>query len=201
MALPFPRVILVRHGETEWNRSRRRQGQLDSPLTADGRRHAEVAASACVDLGIDSIFSSPLGRAHATAVIVGAKLGQAVEVVTELAEVHHGTFAGLTNAEIEALHPGALQRRRQQMYTWAFPKGESYADADVRAGRALERIAATGAQIPLLVTHEMIGRMLIRSLLNLTPDEALEWSMPHGAVIEVAPAEGSVATHPMSALG
>lgn len=196
---PFRRLILVRHGETEWNRSRRRQGQLDSPLTVDGRRHPEAAASACVGLGIDAIFSSPLGRAYETAVIIGARVGHPVDVIEELAEVHHGAFAGLTNTEIEALHPGEMQRRERQKYTWTFPGGESYADADTRARRALERVAAAGAAKPLLVTHEMIGRMLLRSLLDLTTDAALAWSMPHGAVIEVLPGEGLVTTRPLSA--
>lgn len=195
VARPMSRVILIRHGETEWNRSRRRQGQLDSPLTADGRRHAEAAANACGALGIDSVFSSPLGRAYTTATIVGARLGKTVEIVDELAEVHHGTLAGLTNEEIEARHPGELDRRDQQKYTWTFPGGESYADADVRAARALEAVAAGGAKVPLLVTHEMIGRMLLRSLLGLTPDEALDLSMPHGSVLEVLPADGQLTIH------
>lgn len=189
MPLTLDRVLLVRHGETEWNRVRRRQGQLDSPLTADGRRHAEVAASLCVGRGVDRVFSSPLGRAYDTAVIISAILDSPTEVIDDLSEVHHGLFAGLTNAEIDVRHPGALGRRELNKYMWAFPSGESYADASVRAVRALGQVAKSGAASPLLVTHEMIGRMLLRSLLDLDADDALERSMPHGAVFEVFPAE------------
>jgi len=189
------RVILVRHGETEWNRVRRRQGQLNSPLTADGRRHAKVAANLCVGLGVDGIFSSPLGRAQQTAAIVSSVLHSPVEVIDDLAEVHHGVIAGLTNAEIEDLHPGELGRREMNKYTWVFPGGESYADAGVRAIRALEEIAATGVNSPLLVTHEMMGRMLLRSLLDLDVDDALSLSMTHGTAFEVWPDESRVKRH------
>jgi probable phosphoglycerate mutase len=141
---------------------------------------------------VDSIFSSPLGRAHRTALIIAAKLGRPVRVLDALAEVHHGTFAGLTNQQIEARQPGELMRRETQMYTWRYPDGESYADADLRAHTALDDVVRAGAASPLLVTHEMIGRMLLRALLGLQPDEALSWSLPHGVVAEVSPLDGTV---------
>jgi broad specificity phosphatase PhoE len=191
------RFLVVRHGETEWNRMGRRQGQLDSPLTEDGWRHAETVADLCAALGADSVFSSPLGRARATADVVGSRLSLPVVVISDLAEIDHGAFAGLTNDEIEARHPGELARRAQSRYTWSFPGGESYADADVRAGAALDAVAATGATSPVLVTHEMIGRMLLRTLLRLDPQDALERSLPHGSVIEVWPADARASTHTM----
>ena len=189
------RFLVVRHGETEWNRMGRRQGQLDSPLTEDGWRHAETVADLCAALGADSVFSSPLRRARATADVVGSWLSLPVVVISDLAEIDHGAFAGLTNDEIEARHPGELARRARSKYSWSFPGGESYADADVRAGSALDAVAATGAISPVLVTHEMIGRMLLRTLLRLDTQDALEQSLPHGSVIEVWPAEARAVTH------
>jgi broad specificity phosphatase PhoE len=173
----------------------RRQGQLDSPLTEDGRRHAESVADLCVALDADAVFSSPLGRARATADVVGSRFSLPVVVMSDLAEIDHGTFAGLTNEEIEARHPGELARRAQSRYTWSFPGGESYADADVRAGAALDAVVATGATSPVLVTHEMIGRMLLRTLLRLDTQDAFERSLSHGSVIEVWPAEARAVTH------
>lgn len=192
MPWPFERVVLVRHGETEWNRVGRRQGQLDSPLTPDGERHAEAVASLVASTTADAVFSSPLGRAHRSALIIAAKIDMPVRVLEALAEVHHGALAGLTHEQIEAKHPGELKRRDAQKYTWRFPNGESYADADIRASTALEQVAQAGVASPLLVTHEMIGRMLLRALLNLRPEQALSWSLPHGAVAEVSPADGTV---------
>ena len=65
----FDQVFLARHGQTEWNRLGRRQGQLDSPLTVLGKRQAQSLARAVTGLpGIDGVFSSPLGRAAVTAI-------------------------------------------------------------------------------------------------------------------------------------
>lgn len=201
MPWPFGHVVLVRHGEIEWNRSGRRQGQLDSPLTPDGERHAQAVASSVAPAAVDAIFTSPLGRAHRTASVIAARLDRPVRVLAALAEVHHGALAGLTDEEIEAGYPGELRRRRDHKYEWRFPDGESYADADVRASAALAEVVRAGATSPLLVTHEMIGRMLVRALLGLTPDRALSWSLPHGAIVDVSPAKGTatMTTTPFSA--
>lgn len=195
MGFTVRRCLLVRHGETEWNRLGRRQGRLDSPLTETGRRDAESVADLCRALDAGAVSSSPLGRARATADIVGARLSLPVTIIDELAEIDHGAFAGLTNDEVEARHPGELARRARSKYRWSFPDGESYADADVRAVAALDAVSATGASSPVLVTHEMIGRMLLRTLLQLDPEDALERSLPHGSVIEVWPAEARAVTH------
>jgi len=184
----FDAVFLARHGETEWNLLRRRQGRLDSPLTGAGvaqaRRHAESLA----DQGIDRVFASPAGRALTTARIIAATLGLPVETVDELAELDHGGFSGLIDEEIDARYPGERQRRTTDKYGWRFPDGESYADADTRAAKALDRIARHPTRRPLLVSHEMIGRMLLRRLLALDPEDAVHRPHPHDVVYRVDPA-------------
>ena len=77
-------------------------------------------------------------------------LGCPVTVLESLAEVHHGAFAGLTNREIEAAHPGELAVDQwKALYSWRFPDGESYADAERRATTAFDEIVANGATAPL----------------------------------------------------
>jgi broad specificity phosphatase PhoE len=180
-------VFLVRHGETQWNRQGRRQGQLDSPLTPEGISRARCHAAVLLGHAVDAVFSSPLGRALTTSQIIGEALGLPVNVLGQLSEVHHGSFAGLTNADIERSHPGEMARRAGDKYRWAFPGGESYADADERAGAALAAVAATASRRPLLVSHEMIGKMLLRHLLGLEPQEALARAHPHDTIYEVDP--------------
>ncbi len=186
--------LLARHGETEWNREGRRQGQLDSPLTATGRSSVQRLASELAGAPIDGVFSSPLGRAVETASVYAEALHLAVEVVDQLRELDHGAMAGLTKAEIEARFPGELARRRRSRYTWRFPGGESYADADARAGVALEIVRNRGAEMPLLVSHEMIGRMLLRNLLGIDVGEALKLSQPPGTVYQLDLVEKSFVT-------
>jgi len=178
-------VVLARHGETEWNREGRRQGQLDSSLTFDGLAKTRRIAVGIADLPVDSVFSSPLGRAAATAQIFAESLSLNPAFIDELREVDHGEMAGLTNSEIEKSYPGELERRSSDHYRWRFPSGESYEDADRRAAIALQKVAATGVRRPLLVSHEMIGRMLLRNLLDLDPAEALTTRQAHHVVYRV----------------
>lgn len=190
-------VFLARHGETEWNRLGRRQGQLDSPLTADGLRVSRDVVRALAGLGIDGVFTSPLGRAVATARSCAEALGRPVVVVDELAEVHHGAMAGLTAAEIEQAFPGEMDRRAADRYEWRFPGGESYADADRRAAVALGRVAAAGGRRPLIVSHEMIGRMLLRNLIGADRATALTSRHPHGVIYRVDVASRTVEELPI----
>jgi broad specificity phosphatase PhoE len=141
---------------------------------------------------IDGIFSSPLGRALGSAELYAEVLGLPVVTVDELAEIHHGVMAGLNGGEIESTFPGEMSRRATDKYRWRFPDGESYADGDVRAATALRLVGGSGAVRPLLVSHEMIGRMLLRNLLDLTPDEALAFRHPHGAVYRVDGTTGTL---------
>jgi broad specificity phosphatase PhoE len=180
-------VLLARHGETEWNRLGIRQGQMDSGLTERGRAQAARLAETLADQRPDGVFASPLGRSAATAQRCGERLGLDVTVLDELAEVHHGEMAGLTSAEIEERFPGAMARRAADRYEWRFPGGESYADADRRGAIALGRIATSGSLRPIVVSHEMIGRMLLRRLLGADPATAFTWDQPHDVVFRVDP--------------
>jgi broad specificity phosphatase PhoE len=192
MVMVVHRVYLARHGQTEWNLARRRQGQLDSPLTADGLAQARANAARLEGRGIDTIFTSPLGRAMDTANIIAEVLCRPVVAITDLAEVNHGYCAGLTNDEIRHEYPGALEFRSRDKFEWRFPGGESYADADIRAAHALDLIAAHAPKRPLLVSHEMIGRMLLRRLAGLAVDEALATNQPHDVIYEIDPIGASM---------
>lgn len=185
MLFAIEEVYLVRHGKTEWNQTGRRQGQLDSPLSQRGRMEVERTARRIESLPVDGVFSSPLGRAIATAQTFAHALDQTITVVDDLRELDHGDMAGLTNEEIERAFPGELARRSRDKYRWRFPNGESYADADFRAASALHQIAGAGAFRPLVVSHEMIGRMLLRNLLALDPQDALESGLSHNVIYRI----------------
>jgi broad specificity phosphatase PhoE len=178
-------VFLARHGQTQWNLVRRRQGRLDSPLTDAGVEQARRHAVVLQGRGIDGIFVSPLGRAVATARIIADGLGVTVEVIDELAELDHGGFSGLVDEQIDAQFPGQRQLRASDKYAWRFPGGESYADADTRAATALDQLSRRQPRRPLLVTHEMIGRMLQRHLLAQDPTKALAGSHPQDVVYQI----------------
>ena len=149
------RVLLVRHGQSEWNAVGRWQGQADPPLSDVGRAQARAAASS---LGaLDAIFASDLQRATETAAIIAGELGVGPVVVDpDLRERDAGEWSGLTRPEIEERYPGYLgsspsfapgAERRP-------PGWEPDASVLDRALRALDTIGAAvdGGDV-LAVTH------------------------------------------------
>ena len=179
------RVLLARHGQTVWNAEHRLQGQLDSPLTDAGLAQAHAIADRLVDAHVLTVCTSPLGRAMQTARIIADRIGADLIEVPELAEVDHGDLAGMTWDEIDVVYPTAREERAANRYGWAFPGGESYAQARSRARKALSSCGWASEGIPLLVSHEMIGRMLRAELRGLDATNALSLRHPHGVVFEI----------------
>jgi broad specificity phosphatase PhoE len=126
-------ILLVRHGETDWNLERRVQGHSDTPLNETGRRQAIELATALTDDPVDAVYSSDLVRAHETATILAARKGLGVTVLTELRERNFGTWEGFTDQEILRRFPEA------QAGPWG--DGETHEDMAGRVVEALQRIA------------------------------------------------------------
>ena len=93
----FESVYLARHGQTRWNLQGRRQGRLDSPLTAEGVLQVRRNAQSVRSEPIDAVFTSPLGRARESASVFASVLGAPLQVVEELSELDHGEWSGLTS--------------------------------------------------------------------------------------------------------
>jgi len=144
---PTTRVLLVRHGQSEWNADGRWQGQADSPLSDLGRRQAREAARAIG--AVDAIWSSDLQRAAETAAIIAQDIGVGPVVLDpDLRERDAGEYSGLTRAEIEERFPGYLGSDRRP------PSWEPDDHMLARSLRALRRIATEvpGGDV-LVVTH------------------------------------------------
>jgi probable phosphoglycerate mutase len=190
-------VFIARHGQTAWNLDGRRMGRLDSPLTTEGWQQTKQIATVACAQRVDGVFASPLGRALSTAEHVATSLACEIVLVDALAEIDHGTFAGLTTSQITERFPNEWAARMSHKYDWRFPGGESYCDARGRADTALREVLEHGMRRPLLVTHEMICRVLLMALLDLTPDQALLQSLPHGTVLAVRPSAREVRSLPI----
>src|SRR5919109_4497125 len=100
------RIILARHGETDWNRERRWQGHSDRPLNGTGRAQAQALADELAGQPIAAVYSSDLLRAHETARIVADRLGLDVVTVPGLRERRFGSWEGLQDVEVERRFPG-----------------------------------------------------------------------------------------------
>lgn len=152
--LTVTHMLLVRHGQSEWNATGRWQGGADPDLTDLGRRQALHASDRIGD--VDVIVSSPLIRALETAQIISARLGIGpVMVEPDLAERDAGEWEGLTRAEIEQQWPGYLGHDR-----WP-PGYEGHEVLMARIRGALDRIetAYRGAELLVLTHGGIIGAL------------------------------------------
>lgn len=126
------RLLVVRHGETEYNAAGRMQGQLDSELTAVGMEQIRAAAPVLAGYEPGYIVSSDLSRAARTAEEIGRVCGMPVKLDPRLRETHLGRWQGLTLPEVEDGWPGAWDVWRGDP-TWSPPGGESRVDVAARA--------------------------------------------------------------------
>ena len=142
-------LLLVRHGETDWNRDRRFQGHAYPPLNDTGREQANALAQELAAEGIELVYTSDLSRARETAEIVGAHLGASVLALRELREIDVGEWQGLTWPEIERRYPKAARAWHERGYGWE--SGETYDELGERVVAALRRIAAEHPEQRVLV--------------------------------------------------
>lgn len=164
------RLILLRHGQTEYNATRRMQGQLDTDLSDVGRAQATAAAHLLREENVTRIISSDLTRARDTAAAVGEVLGIDVDVDRRLRETDLGQWQASTHEEVDRTHPGARARWRHDA-TWAPPGGESRVAVARRARPVIDELMASfpeweGTTV-LLVAHGGTISALTSSLLQL----------------------------------
>ncbi|HVL30789.1 MAG TPA: histidine phosphatase family protein [Solirubrobacteraceae bacterium] len=145
-------VLLVRHGETDYNAADRFQGQLDTPLNERGREQSRALARALAGEHVSALYCSPLSRARETAEIVGAALGLEPVLDARLMEADVGEWAGRLYTEVTVDDPGAFARWRSADPDFRFPGGESVAEQAARVAAALADVAA-GPLPALVVAH------------------------------------------------
>lgn len=167
------RLILLRHGQTEYNATNRMQGQLDTDLSDLGRAQAKTAAQALADTRPFAIVSSDLRRAHDTALALGDHVGLGVETDARLRETDLGDWQGLTHTDVDEISPGARARWRTDA-AWAPPGGESRIDVAARSlpvvQELLERHDDWGPDPLVLVAHGGLIAALTARLLDLPAD-------------------------------
>ena len=155
------RLVLWRHGRTEWNVTGRFQGQADVPLDDVGREQAAVAARIVAGFGPVSIFSSDLARTYQTAEPLAALTGLEIQTDKRLREIHVGSWEGLLGDEIRAQDTELAERVWRGEDVRRSPTGESPQEVADRVAEALGEIAETaedGTTIAV-VTHGLAGRV------------------------------------------
>ncbi len=192
-------IFLVRHGETEWNRIRRYQGWLDSPLTPEGIAQAEaIGRRLCLlpEAADAAIVASPLGRSRHTAAIIAACLGDGdgrsrpIRLDERLREISLGSWDGLAKRDIRRLAPD-LFTGADGRWEWYFrsPDGETYEAFAARLAAFLADLE--GAVI--VVAHGVVTRVLRGLYAGMKRAQALRLAVPQdrlfllqgGAIAEI----------------
>lgn len=157
-------LILVRHGETDWNVTGRYQGQDDPPLNAKGLAQAHELAEALKDISLDVLVTSPLRRAYQTAEILAEALGLPLQSEPRLMEIHQGDWQGRLRADIAARYPDLFRRWEIEPWEVTPPGGEHLSQVQARVYAALDdlRVQYQGKWVGLVAHRIPIALIKVR---------------------------------------
>lgn len=184
-------LTLVRHGETDWNRIRRFQGQLDVPLNVLGRLQAERLASALAGEAFDVVVTSDLERVRSTAAPLLACLGLEARTDARWREQGYGAFEGQDVQTLRRDQPELWRRYGEHDADFAPPGGETTRMFFERVHAALHDLVQqeTGRRV-LLFTHGGVLDMLWRGVNGLTPDGPRRCAIPNAGINRLAWSDG-----------
>ncbi|MCP9849328.1 histidine phosphatase family protein [Cyanobium sp. Morenito 9A2] len=175
------RLLLVRHGETDWNRQGRFQGQIDIPLNANGRAQAQAAAAFLEVVTFQRAYTSSMARPRQTAeMILAAHPGVPLTSVPALVEIGHGLWEGCLEEEIAEGWPQLLADWKRAPHTVQMPEGENLQDVWDRSLEGWNRIVAAldPSETALVVAHDAVNKTILCALLGLTPADI--WTVKQG---------------------
>ncbi|MFW6135687.1 MAG: histidine phosphatase family protein [Chloroflexota bacterium] len=172
------RIVLVRHGQTAWNREVRFRGRADLPLHAFGRRQARATGRYLAERWpVQAVYSSPMERAMQTAQAIAeiAAIAHAHQLAAEpfdgLLDIDFGEWQGHSPKELEKRHPELLRAWVNAPHTVQFPGGESLDDVRDRVVPGLDEVIARHpGQTVAMVGHTVVNRVLLCAVLGLGND-------------------------------
>jgi broad specificity phosphatase PhoE len=168
-------IILVRHGETEWNIEEVFRGRIDIELNEAGIKQAELLAEYLRDLRIDAIYSSPLKRALKTAEMIAGYYNLDVEITPGLIDFDFGQWQGLSHQEVKGRYKELYAQWIKNPHWVKMPAGESLNDVRERAIGVVNRVVARYEGTVVLVSHRVVNKVLICTLLGL--DNSHFWNI------------------------
>ncbi|WP_269612444.1 histidine phosphatase family protein [Prochlorococcus marinus] len=189
------RIILVRHGETDWNKQGRFQGQIDIPLNKNGKAQAKAASVFLKNTIIKKAFSSSLSRPKETAqIILNEHPGIEISVKDNLKEIGHGKWEGKLESEIKSDWPDLLKTWKISPERVQMPEGENIKEVSARSITGWNEIRKDlkNGETALVVAHDAVNKTILCHLLGLMPSEI--WMIKQGnggiTVIDLSEKEG-----------
>jgi len=180
MEASLNRIVLVRHGQTEWNREERFRGRVDIDLDETGLKQAEAAAETVARWEVTAIYSSPLKRAMTTAEAIAKRLNLAIGPLEGINDMDFGAWQGLAIAEVRERYPQLFDLWRYHPDRLVIPQGESLDEVRDRAVAAIDEVVAKRKdQTVALVSHRVVCKVLLCHLLGL--DNSHFWQIAQDA--------------------
>ena len=184
--------IIVRHGETEWNIAKIRQGHLDSALTSKGLAQAQALAQRLGRERFSALYSSDLGRAIQTAREIASITGHEIVTDARLRERHLGIFQGLNADEISEKYPEERRLLRTQGPDYVIPEGESMRQQVERNVAYLDSLASEHAgETVVVVTHGGVVSGFFRHTLAIPLDAPRRFEFVNAGVNIFAHEDGN----------
>ncbi|MBM3124631.1 MAG: alpha-ribazole phosphatase [Chloroflexi bacterium] len=181
------RLILVRHGQTDYNLNRRFQGQREVPLNPTGMDQAERLASRFASLKVDALCSSDLRRCIQTAEVIAKRVNLPVLPDARWRELSFGDWEGMTHAEIQAAAPQWLIRWEADPAGVSPPNGETVTQLAGRAASALDELRRQHAgQTVLLITHGGVIRAVLCHVLGIDLNRHWQFEVGSASVSEIS---------------
>lgn len=156
----LPKLVVVRHGATQWSEEGRHTGRTDVPLLEAGREQARALGEALSSSSFALVLTSPLGRARETCALAG--FGERAEPTDDLLEWDYGAYEGRRTEDIRTERPG------WSLFADGVPGGETAAEVGRRADRVIERARAAGGDT-LCFAHGHVLRVLAARWVGLPP--------------------------------
>ncbi len=165
------RFILIRHGQTEWNREERFRGRVDIPLNDTGKAQATRVAAHLAGEQIDAIYSSPLQRALQTATPLADAKQLQVQIEPGLNDISFGALEGLNLDEARRSFPEVVDKWLNEPGHCKFPKGDSVKSLHERLETTLDALADQHpGQSVVLVSHRVVCHAMVCMTLGLNMD-------------------------------
>jgi broad specificity phosphatase PhoE len=178
-------LYFIRHGQTEWNAIRRMQGQWNSDLSELGREQAAVNGRFLKDLGIEHIVASPLDRTRQTAEIINTHLELDIHYDDRIMEWDCGDWSGEMWDQVKDKWPEEFTAWQADQFYYRGPNCENYPDMIARSKPFLEELHALDHTAIAIVSHGMIGRVMVGTLLGMTPEEMFAFGQTNDTVFHV----------------
>jgi len=165
------RLILIRHGETEWNTQHRAQGRTDIPLNERGRAQAQALGNHFAGETIDLVLSSPLSRAYETAKAVADAAGAPIKTAEDLTEIQFGVWEGLSFDDIRKNYPELMKQWRECPYSCDIPNAESPEEVMLRVVPYLKKVVEENpGKTIAVVSHTLPLKVALASFMGLPFD-------------------------------